>query len=372
MIYLDNAATSFPKPRAVLDEVNRYIRHSCGNPGRSGHRLALRAAEAVYFAREEVAGLLSIKSPERVIVTSNATHALNLAIKALITHPCHVLTSDVEHNSVVRPLERLKREIGIDCSQFSLGGDLYANLSSAVRDNTEAIVCTLASNVTGARADISALSRFAAERGIKLILDASQLVGHEEINLVRTPCTAFCAPGHKGLFGLQGSGFVVFCEDSYGEGLLEGGSGYDSLSVTMPRVLPEKFEAGTLATPAIVSLGAGIEYVRKVGIDNISAKLDRLTTEAKDALSELRGVVVRGAENGILCFTVKGFPSSEIAAGLDGLGICVRAGLHCAPSAHKMLGTLKDGTVRASFSFHSSIADAKRLVNGVRKIIKST
>ena len=149
MIYLDNAATSFPKPRSVIAEVQKYIRRDCGNPGRSGHRLAARAAEAVYLAREEIADFFGARNPERVIFTVNATHALNLAIKSQIMPFCHVLCSDLEHNSVIRPLERLRRDIGIEYSCFSLEGDIYANLSEAVRDNTKAIVCTMSSNVTG-------------------------------------------------------------------------------------------------------------------------------------------------------------------------------------------------------------------------------
>ena len=370
MIYLDNAATSFPKPRTVLAEVSKYIRRDCGNPGRSGHRLAARAAEAVYLAREDIASFFGCENPERVIFTSNATHALNLATKSQIKANCHVLCSDIEHNSVVRPLERLRRDIGIEYSCFSLDGDLYANLTEAARADTEAIVCTLASNVTGKRADVKALSRFAKERGLKLILDASQLAGHEAIDLRATPCTALCAPGHKGLFGLQGSGFVIFDDDYDTDGLMEGGSGFDSVSADMPHALPERYEAGTLATPSIVSLSAGIRFIRSVGIDNVSAKLDGLTKMAKDSLSDISGARVLGAEGGIVCFNVADIPSSRVEAELDALGICVRSGLHCAPSAHRLLGTLNGGTIRASFSYFNREADVRRLSDGILKIIR--
>lgn len=371
MIYLDNAATSFPKPRSVVSEVSKYIRRRCGNPGRSGHRLATLAAEAVYQAREDVAALFGVGDPERVVFTSNATHALNIAIKSQIPKLCHVLCSDIEHNSVIRPLERLRRDIGVEYSTFSTEGDVYENLCRAVRDNTEAIVCTLASNVTGKRVDSAALSRFAKERHLQLILDASQLAGHEVIDLSRTPCTALCAPGHKGLFGLQGSGFVIFDGKCGGEGIMEGGSGFDSMSLNMPAVLPERYEAGTLSTPAIVSLSAGIRFIRSMGTERISAKLDRLTRSTANALMEIPNVHLLGAEGGIVCFNVGDIPSSVVAERLNELGICVRAGLHCAPSAHRILGTLKCGAVRASFSALNRESDGKRLAEGVYEIAKS-
>ena len=370
MIYLDNAATSFPKPRRVIAEASKYIRRDCGNPGRSGHRLAARAAEAVYLAREEIASFFGVNTPERVIFTSNATHSLNLAIKTQITPLCHVLCSDIEHNSVIRPLERLRRDIGIEYSCFSLEGDLYANLTKAVRDNTEAIICTMASNVTGKRADVQTLSRFARERGLKLIFDASQLAGHEIIDLSKTPCTALCAPGHKGLFGLQGSGFVIFDDDYDTDGLMEGGSGFDSVSPDMPRGLPERYEAGTLATPAIVSLAAGIRFIKSVGIKSISGRLDSLTQATVNALCDTPRVQVLGAKGGIVCFNVADMPSSQVEAALDRLGICVRSGLHCAPSAHRLLGTLNGGAVRVSFSYFNREADVNRLADGILKIIK--
>ena len=322
-------------------------------------------------SREEIASFFDSRNPERVIFTINATHALNLAIKSQIRANCHVLCSDIEHNSVIRPLERLRRDIGVEYSCFSLEGDLYANLTKAVRADTEAIVCTLASNVTGKRADVGALSRFAKERGLKLILDASQLAGHEAIDLAKTPCTALCAPGHKGLFGLQGSGFVIFDDDYDTDGLMEGGSGFDSISADMPHALPERYEAGTLATPSIVSLSAGIRFIRSVGIDKLAARLGNLTEMAKDALSDIADVRVLGAESGILCFNIADMPSSRVEAELDTLGICVRSGLHCAPSAHRLLGTLNGGTVRVSFSYFNREADVKYLSDGILKIIKS-
>ena len=370
MIYLDNAATSFPKPKRVISRTSEYIKHNCGNPGRSSHRLALRAAEEVYLAREAVAELFSVPYPERVVFTANATHALNLAIKTLITKPCHVLTSDHEHNSVIRPLERLSREIGISYSSFSLIGDVYENLNAARRDDTRIVVCTLASNVSGRKCDLASVCRFCAVNRLELVLDASQLAGHEKIDLSKTPCSVLCAPGHKALFGFQGSGFAIFCDEKIRSSFMEGGSGSDSRSRDMPILLPERYEAGTLATPSIVSLRAGIDFIKDYGIENIERRLKFIVREAADSFREMKEIAIYGEENGILCFSAEGFSPVEIADKLDKLGICVRAGLHCAPAAHEVIGSINTGTVRASFSALNSPYDAKKLVDGVRKIIK--
>ena len=371
MIYLDNAATSFPKPKEVLLKTNEYIRHGCGNPGRSSHRLAMRSAEEVYLAREAVAELFALPYPERVVFTSNATHALNLALKVLLRDPCHVLTSDHEHNSVIRPLERLSRDVGISYSHFPLIGDLYKGLCSAKRPDTRAVVCTLASNVTGKKCDLGALCRFCRENKLMLVLDASQAAGHETINRSEFPCTVLCAPGHKALFGLQGSGFAIFCDGIWRGSFLEGGSGVDSLSTDLPAVFPEGYEAGTLATPSIVSLRAGIGFIKDFGIRNIERHLNELVRNAADALREMKGVHIYGEESGILCFTVDGFSPLEIGDELDKRGICVRAGLHCAPSAHRVIGTVTSGTVRASFSALNSLSDVKKLTDGLYGVIKS-
>lgn len=371
MIYFDNAATSFPKPREVLEKVDKYIRHFCGNPGRSAHALAVRAAEEVYAAREAVAALVGADAPEKVVFTQNATHALNIAIKSALTQGCHVLTSDTEHNSVIRPLEKLKRTIGIDYSLFSLKGDLYENLNRAIRADTTAVICTMASNVTGARADASALSRFCAERGLNLILDASQLAGHERIDLSKTPCSILCAPGHKALFGLQGSGFAVFNERILGETILEGGNGSDSKSTDMPLVLPERHEAGTLATPSIVSLAEGIKYVRSVGEESISRHLSHLTDKLTEAIHDIHGITTLATGNGIVLFKSESISSESLAFLLGEEKICTRGGLHCAPSAHRLLGTLEGGAVRVSFSFLNNEREVKMFVDKLNMIVKS-
>ena len=350
MIYLDNAATSFPKPRSVVDALYKCVTDYCGNPGRSSHVLSRLASEAIFDARENVCDLFGINTPEHVVFTYNATYALNLAIKVLIDSPCHVITSDIEHNAVVRPLEKLARKIGIRVSEFDSDMDIRSQIEALISPDTRAIVSTLCSNVTGKTIPISQLSEIAKERGLLLILDASQAVGHINIDLSNLYFDAFCAPGHKGLFGIQGSGFVIFGKDETYDSFIEGGSGSDSENKNMPPYLPERYEAGTLSTPAIVTLSKGIEYLRDVGIDNLSLKVSGKGLKVADRLNSLKGVRVYSCANGIVTFNVEGIESEAIAKALDEYGICTRAGLHCAPSVHRKLGTLKCGAVRVSLS----------------------
>ncbi len=369
MIYLDNAATTFPKPTSAIRELNFCLKKYCGNAGRSSHRLSQKSAEAIYETRERVARLLSVNTPEQIVFTYNATYALNIAIKSFISEKCHILTSDIEHNSVIRPLESLRRSVGIEYSLFNVDGDIRESLRKNMRADTKGIVCTMASNLTGHSLSLKELSDFARENSLFLIIDGSAAVGHIDIDLTKTPCDAFCAPGHKALFGIQGSGFIWFRSKERRESVIEGGSGYNSLDSEMPILLPEGYEAGTLSTPAIVSLGAGVEFVNKTGIDRIQAKLCDLTDLARGGLLEIPDVITYREGVGIISFNIGNLPSSLVADELDKRGICVRGGLHCAPSVHRKLGTLDRGAVRASFSYFNKPSDIKKLCSAVREIV---
>ena len=368
MIYIDNAATTFPKPRSVIGELNLCVKKYCGNPGRSSHILSLKSSEKIYLTREKIARMLGVNTPENIVFTYNATHGLNLAIKTFVTSHCHVLTSDFEHNSVIRPLEALKRKEGISYSIFDTDKDLKASLREKIKKNTKGIICSIASNVTGDTLSLKVLSNFAKENGLFLIIDASQAIGHTKIDLNEAHCDALCAPGHKALFGIQGSGFVYFRDKYRRESFIEGGSGSESMSVYMPDLLPEGYEAGTLSTPAIVSIGAGVEYVNSVGIDEIESKLNVLTDAAYDRLSTVEGIRIYKRGNGLISFNIDDIPSSTIASYLDEHGICVRGGLHCAPSIHKKLGTLEQGAVRISFSYLNRLKDVDGLYHAVKAI----
>jgi selenocysteine lyase/cysteine desulfurase len=368
MIYLDNAATSYPKPRSVIEKLNSCLREACGNPGRSGHTLSVMASEEIYSAREAVSELLEHSHPESVVFTYNATHAINLALKSYITEPCHVICSDIEHNSVIRPLEAMRRSIGIRYSVYSTDGDVYRSIKDLIQGDTSCMISTLASNVTGREIDPAILSRIASENKLLLILDASQAIGHRKISLSDTPCDVLVAPSHKALFGIQGSGFAVFKDTARHASFIEGGSGSESKSTEMPSLLPEGYEAGTPSTPAIATLTEGIRFVNEIGIDKIRSILNKLTEETCDALSEIEGVTVYAANNGIVTFNLKNYSPSYVARELDKMSICVREGLHCAPSAHKKLGTEDRGAIRVSFSCMNTEDDIHALIKAVRSI----
>lgn len=370
MIYLDNAATTFPKPECVIRDLNFCLKRYCGNSGRSSHALAIKTSEKIYESREEIAKLVGLDAPERVVFTYNATYALNIAIKTFVTEKCHIITSDFEHNSVIRPLEKLRSELGVEYSAIDSEGDISASLRALKRPDTKGIVCSICSNVTGDTLPLSILSDFARENSLFLIIDASQAVGHTEIDLKKTPCDALCAPGHKALFGIQGSGFICFKDKERKESFIEGGSGTDSKNPYMPLALPEGYEAGTLGAPSIVTLGSGIKFVRNVGISEIERRLNFMTDEIKDRLIGIPGISLYKNGCGLISFNLADIPSSIIASELDRYGICTRAGLHCAPTIHKKLGTLDQGAVRISLSYLNKLRDIDCLYQAMKKIQK--
>lgn len=366
-VYLDNAATSFPKPSKVIRAVNHLIRHECANPGRSTHGMSLRCAEIVYDTREAIANYLNFDHPEQVVFTHNATHALNMAIKGKIRSKCHIITSDIEHNSVLRPLYKQANEFGAEISVFDSDKPLTESLLPLIRDDTRFIVTTLASNVTGKTIDPIELSKIASERGIYTVIDASQYLGHLPLDLSYTPFDIVCAPGHKALFGLQGGGFSVFRAQEELYTILEGGSGIDTFNRDMPNALPERYEAGTLNMPAIVSLGAGISYINEIGTEVVKERLDALTEHLAEVLIAA-GAHIYGCENGIAAFDLPGYDTVRVARHLDECKIATRSGSHCAPLVHKKLGTQEKGVIRASLSIMNTVADVDALYKALRRI----
>ena len=370
MIYFDNAATSFPKPRSVLHATERCIKKYCANSGRSSHKLAVLTSEKVYEAREKIAAFVGVREPERIVFTQNATHALNLAIKTTVEPCSHVLISDLEHNSVLRPINKLKRTQNIEYSVFNTQGDLEKNISQEIRSNTKYIVSTLASNVVGRTVALERLSVVAKKHGLILIVDASQLIGHKKIDISSTPCNILCAPGHKALFGIQGVGFEVFNDNIPRDTLIEGGSGNDSINPDMPLLLPERYEAGTLPTPSIVSLIEGINFIESVGVSEIENKISFLTERVEYVLNEIKNVVIYECGNGIVSFNVVGVPAEIVSSYLAEEGICTRCGLHCAPLAHKTIGTLGIGTVRVSLSYFNRACEIDKFYYSLSSFCK--
>ncbi len=364
MIYFDNAATTWKKPPAVLSALRQAVTIYGGNPGRSSHALSLSAAEEIDGVRREVAELFSLPHPDHVVFCQNATHALNVAIKSRAARGGHILISDREHNAVYRPVCRLAQEGIMDFDVFSTR-NARESILSLLRPNTGMLICNHISNVDGAAAPIGEIAALCRERGIYFIIDISQSAGH--VPLTFPPGEepdAICAPGHKGLFGVQGCGFVWFRSGEGLSTLLEGGSGNASRLPTMPATLPERMEAGTLPTPAILSLGAGIRFVREVGTEAIAAHEAALGDRLCDRLQEIAGLhVFRGSRGGVLSLTCDSITPDALTAMLDSRAVCVRGGLHCAPLAHSAIGTVECGTVRVSFSYFNTQREVDHFAN---------
>ncbi len=378
-IYLDNAATTFPKPAEVISEVGSVLRYRCGNPGRSGHKIAVSASQTVYDCREKLASMFGGEA-ENVIFTSNATHAINLALKTTLRRGNHVLISDIEHNSVLRPIAALAKR-GLICYDIYEASEdpevLIRNISRLVRPNTAMVCANHHSNICNFIIPIRPLGEFCRRHGFIFLVDASQSAGILPIN-VKTDCIdLLCAPGHKALYGPPGIGFALFGErfsdfECLPDTLLEGGNGINSAERFMPDFLPERLEAGTLALPAIAGLSKGIDFVRSFPQKRIHAYESELCSYLRSKLSELGGIRFYHDKNGsVLLFSVLGCNSESFASYLDGYGICVRAGLHCSPLAHKKLGTPPDGAVRVSFGAFNSERDVRDFTMASDKILRS-
>ncbi len=363
MIYLDNAATTFPKPSSVTEAVARCISEYCGNPGRGAHALALASAERIYECRESLAAFLGLQAPERIVFCTNTTHALNLAINGLLTPHSHVLLSELDHNATRRPICALAKQRNVCYDVFPVLGcsteEILQGISSRIRPETVALICTHTSNVCSVTLPVTEIGILCHARGLLFILDAAQSAGHLPIDMKAMHVTALAAPAHKGFMGIQGAGVLALGENVLLSPLLYGGSGIDSLSPDMPHSLPERLEAGTLPTPAIVGLSAGLAFLRQRGIAQIALEEQSLFLAARDRLESLPGVRVlaRDAVGAVLSFVREGYDATAIAATLASQGICVRAGLHCAPLAHHALGTLQGGAVRLSFGPFNTIAE---------------
>lgn len=370
MIYLDNAATSFPKPRNVISAYNCAVRLYGGNPGRSSHYLSRQAANLIYETREEIASLFD-GQPENVVFTLNATYALNIAISALRPKGGLALISNFEHNAVLRPIA-----CGGNYEVFDASGsdeDVIRSFTAALSFKPSLVVCNHASNLCGKILPIERIGKICRDNGIPFIIDASQSAGHRSLSLRDTFADAICAPGHKGLYGTQGSGFVIF-GDKYRDNasmlspFVHGGNGVNSLEPFMPDFLPERYEGGTLPTPAIAALCAGIKEIKRITIPNVEYLENALGRRLIEGLSVINGATVYGNYGGgTVLFNLNGRSSEDVASMLDQNGICVRAGYHCCPLGHKALKTPQGGAVRVSVSPYNSRYDIDRLLTVLNK-----
>lgn len=359
-IYFDNAATTYPKPQSVRAAAARAIVKAGGNPGRGGHPLARAAGETVYHARETAAKMFGAE-PENVVFTQNCTHALNLAIWGLLHEGDHVVISSMEHNSVWRPVVTMAKAGIITYSIAQISPDdaqTLANFRRLFRPNTRAVICTLVSNVTGQILPYRELGQLCRDAGIALIADGAQGCGILPVRL-SDGITILCTAGHKGLYGITGSGMLISDGTCQLMPLMQGGTGSQSKSAQMPDFLPDALEAGTVAVPAIAGLDAGMRFVENRGTASIfqheAAICDRLMTglAARRGVKVLRSAVGRYAP--LVSFVLEGEEPSETAERLANLGFCVRAGIHCSPLAHETLGTATAGTVRFSPSVFSTV-----------------
>ncbi len=360
MIYLDNAATTFPKPKCMLEELNKCITQYCGNPGRSGHIMSVKAAEKIYECRETLASFLGSSSPENVVFTLNTTHALNTAIKSLYQEESHVLISNMEHNSVLRPIFELKKSNKIDFSVFNVfqsTENILFELERKRRTDTKMLIMTHASNICGAVFPIKEIGAFCKKHNICFIVDAAQSAGIEKIEIDKFGISALCAPAHKGLYGPQGLGFVIFGNKMPRRTIIQGGNGTNSLSPEMGVELPESFEAGTPPTPLIAALNASVNWVKNIGTERIREKECALAEKLRDHLYSIKDIRLYGPaplKNGIVLFSHRKFESNIISRFLDSKNICARGGFHCAPLAHQTLSTPKDGAIRFSVGYFNT------------------
>ncbi|MBQ3182129.1 MAG: aminotransferase class V-fold PLP-dependent enzyme, partial [Clostridia bacterium] len=372
-----NGATTYPKPESVYREVNRCMTDYCGNPGRGGHSMSLAAGKAVYDCRCLVAELFSCE-PENVVFTLNTTYALNMAIKGIARTGDHIIISNMEHNSVLRPVITT----GCDYDVFDAMGStewVIRDILSKLTPRTRMIVCTHKSNVCPVRLPIRAIGELCRQRGLCFIVDAAQSAGVYPIDVRECHIDALCFAGHKSLYGIQGAGGVIFSSRYKGESarklhtLVEGGSGIASLEEYMPALLPERLEAGTLPTPAIAGLSQGIRAITEVGINHIREHEISLYRRTRERLSNHDRIEVYCPEIGYgetILFNIENMSSTMVADKLDREGICVRAGFHCAPLAHKHLGTGDSGAVRVSFGAFNTAEEVDIFCDVLNRIIK--
>ena len=350
MIYLDNAATTFIKPPSVYHAVQKAML-CASNPGRGTHQSAMKAAGIVYHCREAAAELFHMDDPTRVVFTFNATHALNLAIHSVVQPGSRVLVSGFEHNAVVRPLAALHADILIAGKKLFDPASVLDDFRNKI-DSVDSVVCTHVSNVFGFELPIEGIASLCRKHSVPLIIDASQSAGLLDINMDKLDAAFIAMPGHKALFGPQGTGLLL-CGRT-GDPLLFGGTGSDSLNRDMPEMLPERLEAGTMNVPGIAGLLAGIRYVLANSTEQIKAREQKLMCALIESLSRIPTLQLycdpSGCQGGILSFTVDRLDSESVSSYLSQKGIAVRGGLHCAPLAHQSAGTVDGGTVRISLS----------------------
>jgi cysteine desulfurase family protein len=380
MIYLDNAATSWPKPEGVYRAMDEFLRKNAGSPGRGSHSMSLAAAEMVEEARILMARLINVSEKERIIFTLNCTDALNLGLKGVLKPGDHVITSCMEHNSVVRPLRKLEKQ-GVKVTRIppSLNTEAVSakDIEEAVTADTKLVVIIHASNVTGVIQPIEQYGMVARKHNLIFMVDAAQTAGKYPIDVQTSNIDLLAFAGHKGLFGPPGTGGLYVGERVDLDSLREGGTGVYSEQEEQPTGLPYRYESGTLNSVGICGLGAGLKYIFSEGLERICAYEQYLTGRLFEGLSKIPGLTIYSAKDGskqapVISFNIEGYEPAEVGIILDqAFDIKVRTGLHCSPAAHKVLGTYPLGTVRLSPGYFNTDEEIDFALQALQKIARA-
>jgi len=377
MIYLDNAATTFPKPECVYETMDKFFREKCANPGRAGHRMSVEAAQEIEKARVTIARFLGIQNTERLVFTFNATDALNMGLKGFLNAGDHVVTSTLEHNSVTRPLAGLEKQGVITVTRVKNSSDGFIcvdDIRKAIKVNTKLIVCTHASNVLGTIQPIKEIGELARERGVVFMVDAAQTMGVCKIDVEKQNIDMLAFTGHKGAFGPPGIGGLYVGERVELRTWREGGTGFGPESILQPDTLPFKLESGTPNSVGIVGLKTGIEFCVNEGTDFIREHEHKLTSRLHNAMNtddrfEVYGGLNENRKVGILAINIKGLKPSEVGAILDNsFNIAVRPGMHCAPHTHREIGTFPEGMVRISPGYFNTMDEIEETITALKEI----
>jgi cysteine desulfurase family protein len=378
-IYLDNAATSWPKPECVYKAVEKFNRRIGASPGRGSHSRTVAAGQMLLQTREDLAGLFNIEDSSRIVFTGNVTIAINIGLKGLLRPGDHVVTSSMEHNAVARPLYALQEKgVEVTTVQCAPDGSLDpSQIEQAITERTRLVCLLHASNLTGTIMPIDAVGEIAHRKGVLFMVDAAQTAGVLPVDVEKQRIDILAFTGHKGLLGPQGTGGLYMRPGLEISSFIEGGTGSLSEQVYQPDFLPDKFESGTPNTPGIAGLGAGVAFIRKTGIENVQRHEQELTGALIQGLKDIKGVSIYGPQDikqrtAVVSINIEERDCGEVSMLLDQkYGILCRSGLHCAPLAHRTLGTLKAGACRISPGLFNTVEDIEKVVRAVYEIINS-
>lgn len=377
MIYLDNAATSWPKPEEVYLEMDKFFRQFGANPGRAGYKIAAHASRKIFDVRESLAAFFGAEDSAQIIFTTSTTHSLNLAIHGIIEKGDHVITSAVEHNSVIRPLKELEKEGIIELSVVGLNAEGQIDLEilqDKIGEKTKLIVISHGSNVTGDVFGLEEIGQISQEKEILLLVDAAQTAGFLPIDVQAMKIDMLAFAGHKSLYGPPGTGGLYIRKGLNVKPIFAGGTGSKSEEFYQPDVFPEKYESGTMNSVGVIGLGVGVEFIKRVGLEKIRHHELLLSKIFLEGLTAIKNIKVYGQiddelRTPVVSFNIGEESSTEIGYILDQVfDIAVRSGLHCAPLNHQTLGTLQQGTVRAGFGYFNTQEDVETLLLAIQQI----